>query len=245
MLAAPFASTANARFISPDDWDPTKEGVGTNRYAYAQNDPINRSDPTGHIAPLVVGVGAWACGGGGCEALVGIAIGLGIWSSVDYVDDGKVNMSPLAGTYDTLTARRTDAPIESIPMLSEKAPGQPQATDGWAPPKDWDGKTVQSPNGKEKGYPDREGNVWVPTGEGAIAHGGPHWDVQKEGGGYVNAYPGGKTREGKSGKRGTPDSERIEARARDAQKQQEASREGGKNDGGDYRETSSKDRNGK
>ncbi|MBA8882149.1 RHS repeat domain-containing protein, partial [Phyllobacterium myrsinacearum] len=27
-----------ARFISPDDWDPTKEGVGTNRYAYAKND---------------------------------------------------------------------------------------------------------------------------------------------------------------------------------------------------------------
>ncbi|WP_348643940.1 RHS repeat domain-containing protein [Phyllobacterium myrsinacearum] len=37
-----------ARFISPDDWDPTKEGVGTNRYAYAENDPINKSDPNGH-----------------------------------------------------------------------------------------------------------------------------------------------------------------------------------------------------
>ena len=37
------------RFISPDDWDPTMEGVGTNRYAYAQNDPINKSDPNGHI----------------------------------------------------------------------------------------------------------------------------------------------------------------------------------------------------
>ncbi|MER9554388.1 RHS repeat-associated core domain-containing protein [Mesorhizobium sp. M0323] len=37
------------RFISPDDWDPTKEGVGTNRYAYAQNDPVNKSDPNGHL----------------------------------------------------------------------------------------------------------------------------------------------------------------------------------------------------
>ncbi|MBD0417578.1 RHS repeat-associated core domain-containing protein, partial [Oryzicola mucosus] len=36
------------RFISPDDWDPTLDGVGTNRYAYAQNDPINKSDPNGH-----------------------------------------------------------------------------------------------------------------------------------------------------------------------------------------------------
>ncbi|WP_152979952.1 hypothetical protein [Mesorhizobium sp. 1M-11] len=36
------------RFISPDDWDPTLPGVGTNRYAYAQNNPINKSDPNGH-----------------------------------------------------------------------------------------------------------------------------------------------------------------------------------------------------
>jgi RHS repeat-associated protein len=37
-----------ARFISPDDWDPTEAGVGTNRYAYVANDPINKSDPNGH-----------------------------------------------------------------------------------------------------------------------------------------------------------------------------------------------------
>ncbi|MDF1585607.1 colicin E5-related ribonuclease, partial [Marinimicrococcus flavescens] len=36
------------RFIQPDWWDPTEEGVGTNRYAYADNDPINKSDPSGH-----------------------------------------------------------------------------------------------------------------------------------------------------------------------------------------------------
>ena len=37
-----------ARFISPDDWDPVLPGVGTNRYAYAGNDPVNKSDPNGH-----------------------------------------------------------------------------------------------------------------------------------------------------------------------------------------------------
>jgi hypothetical protein len=68
MLAAPFASTANARFISPDDWDPTKEGVGTNRYAYAQNDPINKSDPNGHsISPDVDDYGSEGTGGDGGE----------------------------------------------------------------------------------------------------------------------------------------------------------------------------------
>jgi RHS repeat-associated protein len=40
------------RFISPDDWDPTIAGVGTNRYAYAGNDPVNKADNNGHaISP--------------------------------------------------------------------------------------------------------------------------------------------------------------------------------------------------
>ncbi len=41
---------AFGRFISPDDWDPVLEGVWTNRYAYAENDPVNRSDRNGHIS---------------------------------------------------------------------------------------------------------------------------------------------------------------------------------------------------
>jgi RHS repeat-associated protein len=36
------------RFTSPDWFDPWKEGVDINRYAYAGNDPINFSDPNGH-----------------------------------------------------------------------------------------------------------------------------------------------------------------------------------------------------
>lgn len=37
-----------ARFISPDWWDPQQTGVGTNRYAYAGNDPVNVRDPSGN-----------------------------------------------------------------------------------------------------------------------------------------------------------------------------------------------------
>ncbi len=37
------------RFTSPDWWDPDLPGVGTNRYAYSANDPINKSDPNGHM----------------------------------------------------------------------------------------------------------------------------------------------------------------------------------------------------
>jgi RHS repeat-associated protein len=36
------------RFLTPDWWDPWKEGVDINWYAYAGNDPINFSDPNGH-----------------------------------------------------------------------------------------------------------------------------------------------------------------------------------------------------
>jgi RHS repeat-associated protein len=52
-----------ARFTSADDWDPIDvdaafqgapigwlaNAVGTNRYAYAGNDPTNKADPNGHI----------------------------------------------------------------------------------------------------------------------------------------------------------------------------------------------------
>ena len=48
-LHARYYDPAFARFISPDDWDPNLPGVGTNRYAYAENDPVNLSDPNGHI----------------------------------------------------------------------------------------------------------------------------------------------------------------------------------------------------
>jgi RHS repeat-associated protein len=41
-----------ARFIQPDPSDPTKLGVGINRYAYALNDPSNLMDPSGLSIPL-------------------------------------------------------------------------------------------------------------------------------------------------------------------------------------------------
>ncbi|CAH1658603.1 RHS repeat-associated core domain-containing protein [Chelatococcus asaccharovorans] len=48
-LNARFYDPALGRFISPDWYLPTDPGVGTNRYAYAFNDPINKSDPNGHV----------------------------------------------------------------------------------------------------------------------------------------------------------------------------------------------------
>lgn len=53
-LFAVFASQASAMFIQPDWFDPTQPGVGTNRYAYSHNDPINKIDPNGNTWEDVV-----------------------------------------------------------------------------------------------------------------------------------------------------------------------------------------------
>lgn len=78
-----------------------------------------------------------------------------------------------------------------------KAPGKPGKDEDFCGPKggdDW----VKNPNGRGNGWRDANGDVWVPTGPGSPgrgdAHGGPHWDVQTPGGGYVNVYPGGSRR---------------------------------------------------
>ncbi len=47
-LNARYYDPALGRFMQPDWWDPRKRGVGTNRYAYAGNDPINFSDRNGN-----------------------------------------------------------------------------------------------------------------------------------------------------------------------------------------------------
>ncbi|MCP9229980.1 hypothetical protein NMG46_06935 [Mesorhizobium sp. LMG 17147] len=67
-LNARYMDPVLGRFISPDDWDPTLPGVGTNRYAYAQNDPINKSDPNGHAVDPNAGKDPLGEDGGGTKA---------------------------------------------------------------------------------------------------------------------------------------------------------------------------------
>ncbi|WP_312404258.1 hypothetical protein [Rhizobium sp.] len=86
MVSASFGSAADARFMSPDDWDPTTPGVGTNRYAYGLNDPINNSDANGHVA----GVDDLAIGG---IAVGAIATFAAAYSVSDLQDDGRLNGS--------------------------------------------------------------------------------------------------------------------------------------------------------
>jgi hypothetical protein len=58
-----------------------------------------------------------------------------------------------------------------------KAPGKPGVNEGFQDPPDGE-EWVRNPNGRGNGWRDADGNVWIPTGHGGAAHGGPHWDVQ-------------------------------------------------------------------
>ena len=87
-------------------------------------------------------------------------------------------------------------PQDATNVDGAKAPGKPGAAEGFRDPKvgeNW----VPNPNGSGSGWQDADGNVWVPTGLGGRAHGGPHWDVQSPGGGYRNVYPGRNERPGR------------------------------------------------
>ena len=76
-----------------------------------------------------------------------------------------------------------------------KAPGKPTKDDGFEPKKDWDGETlVREPHGPRRGYPHKDGSVWVPTGKGSDdgrsgPHGGSHWDVEYPNGSHRNVHP--------------------------------------------------------
>ncbi|UIK07659.1 AHH domain-containing protein [Neorhizobium galegae] len=96
-------SSADARFIQPDDWNPTNEGVGTNRYAYADNDPINKSDPNGHLffAPFAMG----CVGSGACLAITSAATVIaGFATQAGHLMSGRSSVEPDWGEVRALLA---------------------------------------------------------------------------------------------------------------------------------------------
>jgi hypothetical protein len=127
--------------------------------------------------PLTVPAGAY----GG--SWIGGGIGYIIGSIGDFVVDA----------YDTLVYGKP--PANAWDPDGPKAPGYPGGQPGYTDPKggpNW----VPNPNGSGNGWESGDGTVWVPTGQGGAAHGGPHWDVQNPDGNYDNVYPGGKVRPG-------------------------------------------------
>jgi RHS repeat-associated protein len=82
-LNARYYDPVIAKFVSPDWWDPDKPGVGTNRYAYADNDPVNKADNSGHLS-FVAG------------ALIGGAIGAIINGGAEYLSSGNAQAAAAA-----------------------------------------------------------------------------------------------------------------------------------------------------
>jgi RHS repeat-associated protein len=86
-------------FLQPDWFEVTQAGVGTNRYAYAGNDPVNLSDPGGNWFVIDDAFEIIVLGGLGIAAYLGVSgaqntlddlegfFGLG-QSDLDFVDKG-------------------------------------------------------------------------------------------------------------------------------------------------------------
>ncbi|KAK6512205.1 hypothetical protein TWF481_001096 [Arthrobotrys musiformis] len=91
-------------------------------------------------------------------------------------------------------------PTENTDRGDAKAPGKPTEKDGFDPDKRG-GEFVKAPDGQKKGWRDKRGDIWIPTGQGSgdgrsRPHGGEHWDVISKNGDHRNVYPGGHVRGG-------------------------------------------------
>ena len=56
----------------------------------------------------------------------------------------------------------------------------------YKPKKNWNGEKEKNPNGPGSGYPDKKGNVWVPTDHKGMHR--PHYDVQHPDGTHTPVY---------------------------------------------------------
>lgn len=170
--------------------DPIGLDGGVNTFTYVGNAPFNWMDPLG-LASVPPGT---ISGVPGLPIVVPPVAIPGTQENQGFVDmvSRALNGFPVF-EMQCLGVKCFLAPVNNE-SSDAQAPGCPTEDDGFVPKRNWDGKKVKNPNGPGYGFPDKKGNVWVPTGPGPNAHGGPHWDVQRPGGGYINIYPGGKTR---------------------------------------------------
>jgi len=129
---------------------------------------------------ILAGLGGLIEGGGAAAAASTIA------------DLAVVSLSVIVGKTAADYIYNAKPPENAYDPNGPKAPGKPGAAEGFRDPKGGE-NWVPNPNprsgGSSHGWEDDKGRVWCPTGQGGRAHGCPHWDVQKPGGGYDNVFP--------------------------------------------------------
>ncbi len=147
-----------------------------------------RSSQTCGILAVGATIGCGAAVIAGCVATEGGGCVIAPWAmSVCTASVGTA----IGGCVGTVLMETKSPPKDAHDPGGAKAPGKPGESEGFKDPKK--GETwAKTPKGW--GWLDDKGKVWVPTGPGGKAHGGPHWDVQLPGGGYTNIYPGGYAR---------------------------------------------------
>ncbi|WP_275789082.1 RHS repeat-associated core domain-containing protein [Pararhizobium gei] len=137
-LNARYMDPRFGRFISPDTWDPTMEGVGTNRYAYAGNDPVNKSDPNGHAWlnegwDNVFGKGSFdRTFGSGSSERVDQGWNRGVENSQYYVENSVEGLSRIPGDLRKITDDFAEEPLETTDELLNSMPPNPTTTTGRA-----------------------------------------------------------------------------------------------------------------
>ena len=127
----PRSDVRAVRFISPDDWDPILPGVGTNRYAYAQNDPLNKSDPNGHAvgeSQVSAGAATNSAGGGPTQSSDGSnETTLGTLKTYTDTRDGERSKKSCgSGCAKTAQAAPIGLPAPTfLPLAPQYIPGTP------------------------------------------------------------------------------------------------------------------------
>ncbi|CAI1566890.1 RHS repeat-associated core domain [Serratia quinivorans] len=103
------------RFHAPDSWSPFGDG-GINPYAYCEGDPVNRSDPSGHMGLMAGGgiglsiVGLVMAGTGGRMA-IGAAKGL---TTTAKVMSGLTVLTTTAGIATGIASSLVEDPVTAV-----------------------------------------------------------------------------------------------------------------------------------